>query len=145
MFDIVWNFLFTLKTIGCLKLLLIVWQQQYLKSKKVSLFKLDNLVVKIAYYDTTLSKCTSYRTIIPTKTKGDISYLYIYIKRWYISNIYIYIYICIYIYIYMYIYMYIIYIGLINIVNMDWEDFLKSQIIEEGGFYSSYGGARPYS
>ena len=45
----------------------------------------------------------------------------------------------------MYIYMYIIYIGLINIVNMDWENFLKSQIIEERGFYSSYGGAHPYN
>ena len=83
---------------------------------------MDNLVVKIAYYDTTLSKCTSYRT-----------------------NIYIYIYIYIYVCMYVYIYVYYIYIGLINIVNMDWENFLKSQIIEEGGFYSSYGGARPYS
>ena len=74
MFKIAWNFLFTFKPICCFKFFLIVWQQQYHISKKVYLFKLDNLVIKIDYYDTTLSNRTSYRTIVPIKTKGYISY-----------------------------------------------------------------------
>ena len=49
----------------------------------------------------------------------------------------------------MYVYMLYIYIGLINISNTvsspkRWGNFLKSQIIGEGGFYSFYGGVRPY-